>query len=214
VGRKLLFKRAWVVLAIATAALSVRAQNSGVTAEGQIPALKVSVVDDKLAPAGWARYQVDDPAIFSAIFPRQPEAKSTIASGSDGGSLVRSYIASSDTAGYGIIYMTDQEGTVEVKTDEQKKTSFNNFIHGFANGFLGIERGKENTKFRITTEQQVRISNLDGYEKEFILGDFQGRAQMVFTGRKKFAVIAFWTEKNPVKEHDTFFSSFILNPQR
>jgi hypothetical protein len=214
VSRNLLYKGACIVLAIATITVSALAQNSGTTAEEEIPALKISVVDDKLAPAGWTRYQIDDPAIFSAIFPRQPEAKSAHTSGSDGGSLVRSYIASSDTAGYGIVYLTDQEGTVEVKTDEQKKTSFNNFIHGFANGFLGIEQGKENPKFRITTERQVRISNLDGYEKEFILGDFQGRAQMLFMGRKKFVVVAFWNEKNPVNERDTFFSAFILNPQR
>jgi hypothetical protein len=203
-----------MLLATLIVATGVRAQGTGTAAGGDIPALKITAVDDKLAPVGWRRYQIGEPVAFSAIFPKQPAGESGRVSGNDGSMIVRTYFAPTETALYGVVYTTDLEGAVEIKTEEQKKKSFNDFIHGFANGFLGVEMGKENPRFSITAERQVKVSGLDAYEKEFVLGDYLGRSQLLFMGPKKCAVIVLWNENNPLKERTTFFSAFTVNPQR
>jgi hypothetical protein len=213
--KKLLLRGVWIALAMMSVAASASAQQTygDPVVHQDVPPLKIVAVDEKTAPAGWKRYQFGEPVLFSSLLPGQPGVQEARVSGSDGAEIVRSYYSTSGTAVYGVTYATDLPGAVEAKTEEQRLAAFKNFLYGFAEGVRKSRPEYSKATFNILTEQTVKVGGINGYEKEFTLGDYHGRAQMAFQGKSKVTLICLWGKANPAGERDAFFSSFKFGQQ-
>ncbi|MDX6696480.1 MAG: hypothetical protein QOF02_4083 [Blastocatellia bacterium] len=214
--KRLLLRGVWIALAMMSIAGGVVAQQTYGDPVGREvpPPLKIVEADDKSVPAGWKRFQFGEPVLFSAILPSLPEEHAARVSGSDGAEIVRAFYSLSGTALLGITYTTDLPGAVKAKTVEQQKAAFKNFIYGFAAGFANNSQGNEPAKFNITSERSVKVGGLDGYEKVFTLGDYNGLAQMVFKEKSSVILIFLTGAGNPAAERATFFSSFMFSQPR
>jgi hypothetical protein len=208
--KKLLLRGVWAALALMSIAGGVVAQQTyGDPVGHETPKpLKVVEADEKTAPAGWKRYRFGEPVLFSALLPLKPDAHAARLSGSDGDEIVHAFYSLSGTSLYGVIYAIDLPGTIEAKTDEQRQKAFKNFIYGFAAGFEKNSAGGEPAKFNITVERGVKVGGLDGYEKVFTLGNYNGLAQMAFKDKSRVVLIVLTGPGNPAAGSAWFFSSF------
>lgn len=206
-----------VVLVIAAGAINAQPQPSGqATAQGEIAPLRMTVVEDASALAGWKRYQFGDPQRFSVIFPASPQYQSEKFPAAQGSLVARLYMIPSATAVYGLNYIESPMPVSVGKTDAATRLFFNNYMNGFIDGFKkGLqERGVTDLETKRSAERSVRISGFEGYEQDVTVGPFSGRTQVVFIGQKVYAAIALWNPENPLTERTAFFNSFQIRDKR
>lgn len=177
--------------------------------------LPAKAVADKLAPAGWTRYEIGEPARFSLLLPAAPE--SSVEQQNDlfpGVSVTtRTYLSSTDSGVYGATFVDDLPAAI--MNEEAKQTFFEGFVSGFAQGFQeGMKAHGASGEVRMLDQRAARASGLAGYEQGFSFETLTGRVRLVFEGRRAYAVMAFWNALSTNSERDTFFASLKVKPKR
>jgi hypothetical protein len=164
-------------------------------------------VADKLAPAGWTRYEVGEPARFSLILPAVPSVSAERMNITPGVSVtVRVYLSSTDSGVYGATYL---EGLpAAAMRDDAKRAFFESFMTSFMDGFQAgvMDRGVV-TSLRRLEQRAATADGLTGYEQDFSYERLMGRVRLVFDGGKAYAVMAVWNGLSSNSERHTFFES-------
>lgn len=176
--------------------------------------LPVKPVEDKLAPAGWTRYEVGEPALFSLILPSEPGASVERMNVMPGvAATVRTYLSPVDSGVYGTTYVDDLPAAMLNETG--KRAFFEGFVRGFAEGFeQGMNRHGTAGKLQMLKQRTATASGLAGYEQDFSFDKLQGRVRLVFDGGRAYAVLAFWNALSSNSERGTFFESLKVNRKR
>ena len=169
--------------------------------------LPVKPVADKLAPTGWTRYEVGEPALFSLILPAVPEASAERMNVIPGVSVtVRVYLSATDSGVYGATYV---EGLPAASmSDAMKQAFFESFITSFMDGFekSAQSRGVV-TSLRRLEQRTATAGGLSGYEQDFSYDKLLGRVRLVFDGRRAYAVLSVWNGLSSNSERNAFFES-------
>jgi hypothetical protein len=175
------------------------------------PPLPVKPVADTLAPAGWMRYEVGEPALFSLLLPVAPSASAERMSLMPGvQATVRTYLSPTDSGLYGATYLDDLPASMMDET--AKRSFFEGFVSGFAEGFEeGMKTQGSTGKVQMLEQRRTTIGGLAGYEQEFSFDKLRGRVRLVFDGGRAYAVMAFWNGLSPDSERSTFFESLKIN---
>jgi hypothetical protein len=176
--------------------------------------LPVKPVGDKLAPAGWKRYEVGEPALFSLILPAEPGVSVERMNVMPGvAATVRTYLSSVDSGVYGATYVDDLPPAILNET--AKRAFFEGFVRGFAQGFeQGMKAHGATGKLQMLEQRTATASGLAGYEQDFSFDKLQGRVRLVFDGVRAYAVLAFWNALSSNSERSTFFESLQVNRKR
>lgn len=205
------------------ASSSLRAQNTqgkpaapAAAATAQPSPLAVKAVADKLAPAGWMRYEIGAPSRFSLILPTTPTEVMNQLDVMPGVTLtVRNYMVASETGVYGATYIVGFSASAANWTDANKKTFFEGFTNGFVKGFQeGMSKQGANEELKVLGQRTATASGFAGHEQDFAFGAILGRVRMVFVGQSAYAMAAFWNERASESERQAFFESLRVNAQR
>lgn len=209
-----------LVCALTAVASPVRAQ--GAKGNAATPAadaakpesLPVKPVADKLAPAGWTRYEIGEPARFSLFLPAAPVVtadRPDILSGVK--ATVRNFMGVSDSGIYGVSYLDTLPASL--LDEKRKREFFERFVKGFAGGFQeGMKgRGMEVT-LTMSEQRTAAVGGLGGYEQDFSYGAAMGRVRLVFDARSAYAVVAIWNALSSNSERTAFFESLKVNAKR
>lgn len=180
----------------------------------QPQALPARAVADKLAPAGWTRYEVGEPSRFSLILPAVPGASAERMELMPGVTVtVRTYLSSTDSGIYGATYVDDLPAAMMNET--AKRTFFEGFIKGFAEGFQeGMKANGGGGQLKWVEQRAATASGLAGYEQDFSFDRLAGRVRLVFEGGRAYAVMAFWNALSSNSERATFFESLKVSTKR
>lgn len=216
------------VVTMATATASAQQQQTG--AEGKIilppkpvpplaqpPLLTLPAkpVADKLAPPGWTRYEIGEPAEFSLILPAEPDASVERMNIIPGAAMsVRVYLSSADSGVYGATFV---EGLPAAAMNEDwKRTFFESFMTSFVDGFQETvkNRGVITSLRRLEQRAATAAGGLTGYEQDFSYDKLMGRVRLVFDGGRAYAVMAVWNGFSTNNERSTFFESLTVNTKR
>jgi hypothetical protein len=179
---------------IATATAQAQKSADGKTVSPPSPAgaqasppqtLPAKPVADKLAPAGWTRYEVGEPARFSLILPAVPGASAERMELMPGVAVtVRTYLSSTDSGIYGATYVDDLPAAMMNET--AKRTFFEGFVKGFAEGFQkGMDANGAGGQLKWLEQRTATASGLPGYEQD--LSYSVGRYQLLRALRLNFA---------------------------
>lgn len=178
------------------------------------PPLRARPVADKLAPAGWTRYEVGEPARFSLILPAPPNEsveRMNLASGV--AVTARTYLSSTDSGVYGATYVDDLPAAM--RNEAMKRTFFEGFVKGFAEGFQsGMKANGVAGQLQMLEQRTTTANGLAGYEQDFTFDKLMGRVRLVFEGGRAYAVLAFWNGLSSNSERNTFFESLKVNTKR
>ncbi len=177
--------------------------------------LRIKVVAGRQSPPGWKRYQFGEPVLFGAVLPQPPEEKIRNEETPDDGDKslgIRSYVAVSETANYGLIYMVDD--SIRGKSEAEKSGYYNDFASGFANRLLTNGSLDDGAKVEILGERRVKAGGIEGFECELSFSVYRGRLQMFFVGEAALAVLAIWNQENPARERAAFFNSLTMEMAR
>jgi hypothetical protein len=203
-----------VLMVVIGADLCVQAQQPGQAANQEAVApLRVVVVEDTTAPAGWKRYQFGDPISFSAILPGAPEYHSSRLA-PDKGSLIARYYLNSNATGVYVLNYIESSQTNPFNTSETETTiTFNKYMTGLIKGFKAALQANGLTDLETTMgdQRRIKISGFVGYEQDLTIGPLQGRAQVLFLGKYAYVAMAFWGEQDPLSERTAFFNSFQIH---
>jgi hypothetical protein len=171
-------------------------------------------VADKLAPAGWTRYEIGDPARISLLLPGEPVARVDRVSVIPGtSSLSRSYMSVTDSGVYGLSYVDALPAVLQQEANRPE------FFAGFAKEFAETiqtsikARGTE-VSLTMSEPRTTTIGGLAGHEQEFSYGTLMGRIRMVFDGATAYAVVAVWNGLSSSSERSAFFDSLQVNAKR
>jgi hypothetical protein len=212
-----LSKAACVVVLLIGSALNTHSQPTGATTiQGTLAPLPITNVEDSTLAAGWKRYQFGKPVLFTAVLPSAPEYQSQTLAPEQGSLRLRIYMTSNSTGVFGLNYIESPQVGAFKKSEAATRGFFNTYITGFIKGFKeSMEAaGFNNLATEISPERRVRISGLDGYEQDIVIGPTQGRMQVVFLGQYVYAAVAFWTAEGPLSEPTAFFNSFQVHRRR
>jgi len=178
------------------------------------PLLPIKSVADTLAPAGWTRYEVGEPARFSLILPAAPGASVERMNIPPGVAVtVRNYLSSTDSGIYGAIYVEDLPAAS--LNESAKRTFFDGFVKGFAQGFQeGMKANGVVGQLQMSEQRTATAGWLAGYEQDFSFDKLTGRVRLVFDGGRAYAVLAFWNALSSNSERSTFFESLKVNQKR
>lgn len=176
--------------------------------------LPVKPVVDTLAPAGWTRYEVGAPALFSLLLPAEPGASVERMNIMPGVlATVRTYLSATDSGVYGATYVDDLPASLLNETS--KRSFFEGFVKGFAEGFeQGMKAHGATGTLQMLEQRSATMSGLAGYEQDFSFDKLQGRVRLVFDGGRAYAVLAFWNALSSNSERNTFFESLKVNRKR
>ncbi|MDQ1560395.1 MAG: hypothetical protein QOD32_3455 [Pyrinomonadaceae bacterium] len=170
-------------------------------------ALPARPVVDKLAPAGWTRYEVGQPTRFSLLLPAEPSGSAERISLTPKVAVtVRNYMSLGESGLYGATYMEDLPA--DVMNEAMKRTIFEAFVKGFAEGFQAqMNKGGAPGEMKMLEQRAATAGGLNGYEQEFAFDKMTGRVRLVYDGARAYAVLSFWSD--PAKEADRtlFFES-------
>lgn len=171
------------------------------------PPIPAKPVADKLAPAGWTRYAVGEPALFSLILPAEPGASVERMNITPGVAVtVRTYLSSTDSGVYGATYVEDLPAAS--LTETMKRSFFEGFVKGFAEGFQeGMKTNGVDGQLTMLEQRTATASGLAGYEQDFSFDRLTGRVRLVFDGGRAYAVMAFWNALSTNSERSIFFES-------
>jgi hypothetical protein len=211
-----------LVCALAACASPARAQ--GTNSSTAAPAadtvaqpaapLPAKPVADKLAPAGWTRYEVGEPARFSLLLPGEPMAKvdrviitpGVVAS-------TRTYLSVTGSGVYGVSYLDKLPAAL--RDDTQKRAFFAGYAKEFAEGFEAGMKNRGLTVSLTMLEQRAATGGgLAGYEQDFSYGNVMGRMRLVFDAGSAYAVVAVWKGLSSDGEISAFFESLKVNTKR
>ncbi|HEV7903828.1 MAG TPA: hypothetical protein VGO96_08310 [Pyrinomonadaceae bacterium] len=183
-------------------------------AQAPLLPLPVKPVADTLAPAGWTRYEVGEPALFSLLLPAEPGASAERVDVMHGVLLaVRTYMSPTDSGVYGATYVDDLPAAT--MNEMSKRTFFEGFVKGFAEGFEREMKTHGATgTLQMSEQRTATMSGLAGYEQDFSFDKLQGRVRLVFDGGRAYAVLAFWNALSSNSERNTFFESLKVNRKR
>jgi len=171
-----------------------------------------TVVADASARAGWRRYQFGDSPAFSVVMPTQPEssAERTPSPGAPA-MVVHLYISTNDGGVYGAARLDGLPINVERSTEAERRGFFQNFTGGFVNGFQdSLKQNKLDYELKLLDPKKVTAAGYAGFEQDFTVGPFSGRAQLVFAGKGAFCVMSIWNQTAPAADREAFFNSFRL----
>ncbi|HEY0099448.1 MAG TPA: hypothetical protein VGB76_10915 [Pyrinomonadaceae bacterium] len=176
--------------------------------------LQAKPVADKLAPAGWMRYEVGEPLVFSLLLPTQPMGmvdRVNVAPGVEG--ISRIYLSVADTGVYGVSFMDALPA--ELLTEPRRRTFFEGFSQEFAEGFQARmkERGME-VRLTMLEQRAASASGMTGYEQDFSYGQVMGRVRVVFGAGSAYAVMAIWNGLSLNSERSAFFESLKVSAKR
>ncbi len=165
-------------------------------------------VADKLAPAGWTRYEIGSPTRFSLLLPGAPSGsqermnltpKLTV--------TVRNYMSLGASGLYGATYIDDLPA--ELMNAAMKRTFFESFVKGFAEGFQTTMNNRGATEQVMMLEQRpATAGGLSGYEQDFTYDKMTGRVRLVYDGARAYAVLSFWSDPATADDRAAFFNSF------
>ena len=173
--------------------------------------LPAKPVADKLAPAGWTRYEVGEPVRFSLILPAEPSMSVERINITPGVVVTaRTYLSSTDSGVYGATYVDDLPASM--LNEAMKRTFFEGFVKGFAEGFQeGMKANGVVGQLQMLEQGTATASGLAGYERDFSFDKLTGRVRLVFDGGRAYAVLAFWNALSSNSERSTFFESLKVN---
>jgi hypothetical protein len=202
----------------ATPARAQRAKDAPAANAATPPAppapLPARPVADKLAPAGWMRYEIEDPARISLLLPGEPVARVDRVSVVPGtSSLSRSYMSVADSGVYGLSYV---DALPAVLRQEGRKREF---FAGFAKEFAetiqaSIKARGTDVSLTMSEPRAASIGGLAGYEQDFSYGTLMGRVKLVFDGANAYAVVAVWNGLSSNSERSAFFDSLQIDAKR
>jgi hypothetical protein len=177
--------------------------------------LAVKAVADKLAPAGWMRYEIGAPSRFSLILPATPTEIMNQVDSIPGAPLtVRNYMVGTETGVYGATYIVGFSNAANW-TEANKKTFFEGFARGFVKGFQeGMSKQGATGELKVIAQRTATASGIAGHEQDFAFGAILGRVRMVFAGQSAYAIAAFWNAQSSESERKAFFESLQVNTKR
>ncbi|HLL71637.1 MAG TPA: hypothetical protein VK363_09410 [Pyrinomonadaceae bacterium] len=180
------------------------------------PPLAVKPVADKLAPAGWTRYEIGEPSRFSLILPAAPtEAMNKLDVSAGVNLTVRNYMVGTETGVYGATYIVGFPAAANNWTEANKRTFFEGFAKGFVKGFQdGMSKQGATEELKVVAQRTATASGLAGHEQDFAFGAILGRVRMVFAGQSAYALAAFWNEQTSESDRKAFFDSLRVNNTR
>ncbi len=183
-------------------------------APAQPAPLPARPVADKLAPAGWTRYEIGQPTRFSLILPAAPTGsaermrltpKMTV--------TIRNYMSLGASGLYGATYIDDLPA--EMLNDAMKRTFFEYFVKGFAEGFReGMKKGGSTAEMKMLEQRAATIAGLSGYEQDFTFEKMTGRLRLVYDGARAYGVLSFASEPMNEADRTAFFNSLRVNRGR
>lgn len=196
-----------LLLCIASSGVACRSQTIS-QEDTKATTSRVRSIDDSSILAGWKRYSFDKPLAVSLILPTEPEQQtSTFHSGTV---TKQTYISANDLGLYGLVYISDLPTVAKYWAASGNNLFYEIFIRDFAKKMESREKQKiliQDSMVKFMTERQVTVSNIEGWERSFSIGDFQGRAQLVRVGQAGLCMVAIWKQSAPPKEQDAFFNS-------
>jgi hypothetical protein len=176
-----------------------------------IPARPVA---DKLAPAGWTRYEIGSPMRFSLLLPAEPSGsqermiltpKITV--------VIRNYMSLGASGLYGATYIDDLPA--EVMNEAMKRTFFESFVKGFAEGFQEqMSKAGQTEQVTMLEQRAATAAGLAGYEQDFAFDRMTGRVRLVYDGAQAYAVLSFWSDPATDADRIAFFNSLRVNRRR
>lgn len=176
--------------------------------------LPAKPVADKLAPAGWTRYEIGEPARFSLLLPAEPVAtteRATIMPGAQ--ATTRNYLSVAESGVYGVSYLDALPPALQDET--RKREFFERFVKGFAGGFeLRMKSRGMDVTLKILERRAATVGGLAGYEQDFSYGMVMGRVRLVFDTGNAYAVAAVWNGLSSNSERNAFFESLKVNAKR
>jgi hypothetical protein len=169
---------------------------------------------DKLAPAGWTRYEIGDPARFSLILPGEPlatAAQVTVIPGEV--ATARNYLSVTASGLYGVSYLDKLPAAL--RDDTRKRTFFAGYAKEFAEGFqAGMKNRGLTVSLTMLEQRAATVGGLAGYEQDFSYGDVMGRMRLVFDAGSAYAVVAVWKGLSSHSEISAFFESLNVSTKR
>lgn len=197
-----------IALLFSLASLSLACASRKVDTQDAKASPRQTGADDSSSPAGWKRYDFKEPLAFSMILPNKPEQRvSTLPVETETSHL---FISKGNSGVYGATYITDLPAVASRWESAGNNLFYELFIRDFAMKLenKGVEKSIDfESQVRFTTDRQVTINGQEALERDFILGDFQGRTQLRRIGQAGFCVVAIWKQGTPLVERDAFFNS-------
>jgi hypothetical protein len=171
-------------------------------------------VVDKLAPAGWTRYEIGNPMRFSLILPGEPSGSHERMNLSPEISVtVRNYMSLGESGLYGATYIDDLPA--EIMDEAMKRTFFESFVKGFAEGFqTTMNKSGANVQMTMLEHRPATAGGLRGYEQDFAYDKMTGRVRLVYDGARAYAVLSFWSDPATDGDRVAFFDSLRINRRR
>lgn len=164
-------------------------------------------VEDKLAPAGWTRYEVGEPSVFSLILPAEPGASVERMNVFPGLTVtVRTYLSAADSGVYGATYVEGLPAATQ--GDAMKQSFFEAFMTSFIDGFeQSVKSRGVITSVKRLEQRATTAGGLAGYEQDFSYDKALGRVRLVFGDGRAYAVLAIWNGLSSNSERNAFFES-------
>jgi hypothetical protein len=183
-------------------------------APAQPAPLPARPVADKLAPAGWTRYEIGQPTRFSLILPGQPTGSAERMVFSPKVSMtVRNYMSLGDSGLYGATYIDDLPA--DIMNAAMKRTFFEYFVKGFAEGFqTQMNKTGTTAQVKMLEQRAATAGGLSGYEQDFEFDKMTGRVRLVYDGARAYAVLSFWSDPATDADRIVFFDSLRVGKAR
>jgi hypothetical protein len=201
-------------LTFGTHAASAQSAGGKTAAAQPPPPLVARPVADKLAPAGWTRYEIGQPMRFSLLLPGAPSTdaeRMTITPKIV--VTVRNYMSLGASGLYGATYIDDLPA--ELMNAAMKRTFFESFVEGFAKGFQEqMTKSGVSGQVKMLEQRAATAAGLAGYEQDFSFETMTGRVRLVYDGASAYAVLSFWSDPAADSDRTLFFDSLRINRRR
>jgi len=166
----------------------------------------------KSGPAGWERFQIGEPPLFTIAFPQAPQGLSRITSRKDAPEQTV-FVAANQTTVFTVsLSVTDSE---PAKSEHQKWKDFNNSAAGFVDGLKKnqlVDAGETPTLAR---DKRIRLnSGIEGFQREVSYRQRSCRVQVFSIGPHLLMVSTIWNTPSPERERELFFNSLTLEMAR
>lgn len=196
------------------AASAQRARGKAAAATAQPPPLVARPVADKLAPAGWTRYEIGQPTRFSLLLPGQPSGSTERMTLTPKIAVtVRNYMSLGESGLYGATYIDDLPA--EIMNAAMKRTFFESFVEGFAKGFqTQMSKSGARGQMKMLEQRAATAAGLSGYEQDFSFETMTGRVRLVYDGARAYAVLSFWNDPATNADRVAFFDSLRVSRAR
>lgn len=171
-------------------------------------------VVDKLAPAGWTRYEIGSPMRFSLLLPGEPSGSQERMNLSPTLSvMVRNYMSLGNSGLYGATYIDNLPA--EIMNAAMKRTFFEAFVKGFAEGFQTTMNSRgASEQVTMLEHRTATAAGLAGYEQDFAYDKMKGRVRLVYDGERAYAVLSFWSDPATDADRIMFFNSLRVSRRR